>query len=170
VNEVLDRLSGGDLCTEGRAEEVALDIINDPSLLAALTEGLHSESKVIRGRACMAMEVISREHPNLLSSMIPDLIALASGDTVSQARWHLAEVFGNVPGSDGEAEQIISILFEYLNEKSKIVRYCAVQTLGILGKGSPRRGEILRRISGLRKDSKGLVKAVEKALERLGDQ
>jgi hypothetical protein len=117
----------------------------------------------------MAMEVISREHPELLIYTIPELIALASRDTVAQVRWHIAEVFGNVPVSDVDAEQIISILFEYLSDKSKIVKYCAVQTLGILGKGSSRREDIVHRISSLRNESKGLAKAVAQALDKLGE-
>ena len=170
MNEILDKLSGGDLRSEGRAEEIALEIINNPSLLATLTEGLHSDDKVIRGRTCMALEVVSREHPGHLVGTIPQLIELASTDTVSQVRWHIAEVFGNVPVSDEDTEQIIPILFEYLSDKSKIAKYCAVQTLGILGKGSPRREEVVSRISVLRNESKGLAKAVHKALENLGEE
>jgi HEAT repeat protein len=166
-NEILEKLSGGDLRSEGRAEEVALEIINNPSLLAALVEGLHSDDKVIRGRTCMTMEVVSRKHPDLLVDTIPQLIKLAAKDTVSQIRWHIAEVFGNVPISSDEIEQIIPILLEYLSDKSKIVKYCAVQTLGIIGNGSLRRGEIVSRISVLENESKGLTKAVHKALEAL---
>jgi len=170
MNDILDKLSGGDLRSEGKAEEVASEIINDPGLLSALTEGLHSDDKVIRGRTCMTMEIISREHPDLLVSTIPQLIVLASTDTVSQIRWHLAEVFGNVPISNEETGNIFSILFEYLGDKSKIVKYCAVQTLGVLGEGSSRRDDIISRICGLEKESKGLAKAVKKALENLGVQ
>ncbi len=167
VNEILDKLSGGDLRSEGRAEEVALEISNDPSLLRALTEGLHSDDKVIRARTCMTMEVLSREHPDLLASTIPQLIELASTDTVSQVRWHIAQVFGNVPMSDDDAERIIPILYEYLSSKSKIVKYCAVQTLGILGKTSPTRKDIISRIGVLKDESKSLAKAVQKAWENL---
>ncbi len=118
----------------------------------------------------MTMEVVSREHPDLLLGTLAQLIELASTDTVSQVRWHIAEVFGNVAVSDDDAEQIISILFEYLSDKSKIVKYCAVQTLGILGKTSSRREEIVSRISVLKNESKGLTKAVRKALENLGEE
>ncbi len=170
MNEILDKLSGGDLRSEGRAAEVALEIIDNSSLLAALTEGLHSDDKVIRARTCMTMEVVSRERSDLLSSTIPQLIELASTDTVSQVRWHIAEIFGNVPVSDDDTEQIIPILFEYLGDKSKIVKYCAVQTLGILGKKSSRRKEIVSRISVLKNESKSLTKAVHKALENLGEE
>jgi len=44
----------------------------------------------------------------------------------------LAEVFGNVLISDDDTEQVIPILFKYLSGKSKIVKYCSMQTLGIL--------------------------------------
>lgn len=167
VNKITDKLSGGDLRSEGRAEEVALEVIANPSQLGALTEGLRSDDKVIRGRTCMTMEVISREHPDLLIKMIPRLIELASIDTVSQVRWHLAEVFGNATISGDDSDQIVPILIEYLSDKSKIVKYCAVQTLGIIGKSSSKREDIINRIGLLKDESKGLSKAVQKALDRL---
>jgi hypothetical protein len=42
MNEVLEKLSGGDLRSEGQAEEAAGDIIDNPGRLPALDEGLHS--------------------------------------------------------------------------------------------------------------------------------
>jgi len=166
MNQILNKLSGGDLRSEGKAQEVALEIIDDPSLLAALTEGLHSDDKVIRARTCMTMEVVSREHPGLLTGTIPRLIELASIDPVSQVKWHIAEIFGNVPISADDTERIIPILYDYLGDKSKIVKYCAVQALGVLGKSS-RRQEIAGRISVLADESKSLAKAVRKAVENL---
>ena len=168
MNKVLEKLSGGDLRSEGRADEVAQEIINDRDLLADLVEGLHSDDKVIRGRTCMTLEVISRDHPDLLVDVVPQLIELASSSAVSQIRWHVAEVFGNVSISDDDAERIIPILLTYLSGKSKIVKYCAVQTLGVLGKASSLREEIVARITVLENESKSLDKAVTKALQNLG--
>lgn len=167
MNEILDKLSGGDLRSEGSAKEVAVEIINTPRLVADLLEGLHSENKVIRGRTCMTMEIVSREHPDLLIGTISQLMELASTDTVSQVRWHIAEIFGNVTLSDENTERIIPILLEYLTDKSKIVKYCAVQTLGIIGKAGSRREKIVKRINVLKDDSKGLAKAVHKAVDNL---
>ena len=149
MNQVLEKLSGGDLRAEGRAEEVAGEIINHPRLLMDLAEGLHHDDKLIRGRACMTMEVISRDHPGLLVDVVPQLIELASTDTVPQVRWHVAEIFRNVALSDEDAERTIPTLLGYLADKSKIVKYCAVQALGVLGRRSPLRGEIVNRISAL---------------------
>jgi hypothetical protein len=115
----------------------------------------------------MAMEVISRDNPDLLVDAIPQLIDLASTDTVSQVKWHIAEILTNVPVTDQEAEQIVPILLVYLADKSKIVKYCAVQALGMLGKRSPRCTEIADRISALADQGKSLDKAVRAALARL---
>lgn len=170
MNEILDKLSGGDLRSEGRAEEVAHEVVDNPALLPALTEGLCSEDKVTRGRTCMAMEVISRERPDLLAGTVSQLIELASRATVSQVKWHIAEVLANVSLSGADVERVIPVLLEYLDDRSKIVKYCAVQALGILGKTSPRRADIVRRISPLANESKSLAKAVHKALEHLGKE
>lgn len=168
MNEILARLAGGDLRSEGRADEVAGQIIDAPGLLANLAEGLHSDDKLVRARTCMTIEVISREHAHLVGSLVPQLLSLASSERTPQARWHLAEVFGNVALSDEDTETAIPVLLEYLADRSKIVRYCAVQTLGILGARSSRKEEIAGRISALAGDSKSLAKAVSRAMQDLG--
>ena len=168
MNKILAKLSGGDLRSEGRAEEVAGEIIDDHNLLVDLAKGLHSDDKLIRARTCMAVEVISRDHPGLLRGLVPQLVELASSEPVPQARWHLAEVFGNVALSDEDTERVIPVLLEYLGDRSKIVKYCAVQTLGVLSARSSRRDEIVERIGALAGDSKSLAKAVSKAMQNLG--
>ena len=167
MNKVLEKLSGGDLRSEGRAAEAADEIINNPNLLTDLVKGLHSHDKVIRARTCMAMEVVSRKRTELLSDAVPQLIQLASGATVPQVRWHIAEILGNVRLSDDQAERMIPILLEWLRDKSKIVKYCAVQALGILGRDSPSTEQIVSKIVVLRGEGKSLDKAVAHALLNL---
>lgn len=47
MNEILEKLSIGDLHSGGKSEEVALEIVRNPSLLKDLTQGLGSQNKVI---------------------------------------------------------------------------------------------------------------------------
>jgi hypothetical protein len=168
MNEILEKLSDGDLRSEGKSEEVAQEIVSNPSLLNDLAQGLGSENKVIRGRVCMTMEIISRQHPELLNDFVPQLIELALIDSVAQVRWHIAEIFGNVHIGDEDIEQIIQILLEYLKDKSKIVKYCSTKTLGILGGRSVLRNEIADNIRGLKDVSKSMNKIVVKTLQTLG--
>lgn len=168
MNKVLAKLSGGDLRSEGQAAEVAGEIIDHPDLLVDLAQGLRSDDKLIRARTCMAIEVVSRDHPALLETIVPQLVELASRETVPQARWHLAEVFGKVALSGEDPERVVPILLGHLTDRSKIVRCCAVQTLGVLGARSSRKGEIIEGISTLTGVTKSLDKAVANAMRALG--
>ena len=168
MNSVLEQLAGGDLRSEGRAEEVALEIITDPRLLPDLAEGLCRDDKLIRARTCMAMEAISRHDPDLLSGVVSQLTDLAATDSVPQVRWHLAQILARVPLSSEQAEGLIPILLGYLDDRSKIVKYCAVRALGSLGGSSPARLEIAEAISGLGSENRSLAKAVAKAQKDLG--
>lgn len=167
---MLDKLSGGDLRSEGRAAAVAAEVIAQPVRLADLAKGLRSEDDLIRARTCMALEVISRDHPALLTFIAPQLVELAARERVPQARWHLAETLGRVALSDEQLEQIIDALLAYLADGSKIVRYTAVETLGMLGGSSDRRNEIIEKISSLRGMTKSLDKAVVRALRTLHER
>lgn len=168
MNDMLKELSGGDLRSEGRAAEVATKIIRDPDRLQDLLQGLRSEDKLVRARTCMALEVISRDRPTLLGDIVPHLADLAATDTIPQVRWHLAEIFANVSIPTEQAERIIPTLIAYLEDKSKIVQYCAVQALGILGAERPSREKIASEIVALKHQSRSLNKAVTQALQRIG--
>lgn len=167
MSEILQQLSGGDLRSEGRAAEVAARVIDDPGSLPELAGGLSLDDRLIRARTCMSLEVLSRSHPELLQPLVPDLIRTAEGETVAQARWHLAEIFSNIALDQEQAERTISTLLEYLGDKSRIVTYCAVQALGVLGKRSTRRSEIAAEIQRHASDSKSMAKAVARALAEM---
>ena len=152
---------------EAGVEEVAQEIISEPRLLNELIEGLKSDNKVIRGRVCMTLEIVSRGHPDLLTDILPQLIELSSVDTVPQVRWHIAEIFGNVQIPDDRIDQVVRILLDYLEDKSKIVKYCSVQTLGILGSRSSLKEEIKIKINEQKDASKSLSKIVGQVLESL---
>ena len=77
MSDLLKMLSGGDLRSEGRAAEVAARVIDDPARLSVLRGGLSLEDKVIRGRTCMALEIVSRSHPKLLRPLVAERIPLA---------------------------------------------------------------------------------------------
>jgi HEAT repeat protein len=168
MNEILRMLTGGDLRSEGRAAEVAVLVGEDPESLPALAAGLALEDKLLRARTCMSLEVLSRTRPELVQPLAPDLIRTAEREAVAQARWHLAEIFYNVALDRGQVERAIPILLRYLEDKSKIVRVCAVRALGVLGKNSRRRSDIAAEIRRHEGAGKGLAKAVARALEELG--
>lgn len=169
MNKLLDLLTEGDLRSEGKAEQVAGDILSNPSLIEMIMPGLSSSNKVVRGRVCMTMEIISRTAPELIFQNLSQLVDLASKDTVPQVRWHLAEIFGNVRLPEYLIDPVTDIMLDYLDDKSKIVKFCSVQTLGVLGKRTIRKPEIINRIKSQKDKSKSLGKIVSKVLTDLGE-
>ncbi len=167
MDELLDMLAGGDLRSEGKADEVALRVIANPDELGLLAKGLSHDKKLIRARTCMALEIISRTDPELLLDSISKLIDLASTERTPQARWHLAEIFTNTELTSDQVALVIPILLEYLSDKSKIVAYCSVMALGKLGRNSPHSATIIESIKPLRYVSKSLAKRVDTAIEHL---
>ncbi len=124
-----DMLSGGDLRSEGRAAEVAAILIDVPPRLSEVCALLPCDDKLLRARACMALEVLSRTHPDLLVPVMDDLVAAAARESVAQARWHLAEIFTCVPLTDAQKTRTTELLKGYLGDRSKIVRFCAAKAL-----------------------------------------
>jgi len=103
----------------------------------------------------------------LLAPLAPELLRTAEQETVAQARWHLAEIICNVSLNRRQTEQAVALLLEYLEDKSRIVTYCAVQALGVVGRRSRRRTEIAATIQRHANDSKSMAKAVALALAGL---
>jgi hypothetical protein len=62
MNTLLQKLSGGDLRSNGRAEEVAERVTRNPRLLEQLLEGLSEPDDVIRARTAHALERVSRKN------------------------------------------------------------------------------------------------------------
>jgi len=124
-------------------------------------------SSLSTGLSAATMEIISRKHPKILEDVLPQVIELAATDRVPQVRWHIAEIMGNVRVPDNDLDQTVGILIEYLEDKSKIVKYCAVQALGILGCRSSLKNEIIIKIGEQKEMSKSLSKIVTQVLADL---
>jgi hypothetical protein len=87
MNAPLRRLSGGNLQSDGRADDVARQVLRHPHLLGQLAEGLRDQDNVIRARTAHALEKISRTCPERLLVLLPQFIDLALRDQVPMVRW-----------------------------------------------------------------------------------
>jgi len=139
MNTLLQKLSGGDLRSDGRANEVAEEVARSPRLLEQLLEGLSEPNDVIRARTVHALERVSRANQALFIGLMPQLISLSASDKVPMVRWHLAMIFGNTASAVEDTKPVVSALFRLLKDESVLVRSWAISSLCIIGRTDERR-------------------------------
>jgi HEAT repeat protein len=169
VNELLHQLTGGDLRSDGYADEVADVVLAHPDLLDLLLEGLDSEIDVVRGRTAHALERISRTRPDLLSEHLPRLL-LAAGDALPMARWHVAMILANL-ALEVPPDVVQATLLEMLSDGSVFVKSWAISSLTILAQVHPEQGNaLIAPLEGLQRDRSVAIRVrVRNALATLRD-
>lgn len=171
MNELVSLLAGGDLRSDGRGDEVADEVTQNPALYPLLLEGLDEENDVVRGRTAHALERVSRTRPELLLPYLSQLIVLSFEDELPMVRWHLAMIFGNLSLFPGETDRLVEALYALLGDESVFVRSWAIASLCLIGRDYlARRGEIVGRIVPLAQDPSIAIRTrAKKALTVLED-
>jgi hypothetical protein len=136
VNNILDKLKGGDLRSIGKTEEVVQDILDNPALFSEVFEGMMSEDPVIRMRSADTIEKVSRKHAEYLQPFKGSLIKKVAKIEQKEVQWHVAQMFSYLKVNKSEKEEIIEILFRWTdyNNRSKIVIVNSMDTLAHLAK------------------------------------
>lgn len=169
MNTLLELLQGGDIRSDGLADEVASDVLLNNELFPFLLEGLDEEDDLIRGRTSHALEKVSRKQPELFQENLEQLILLAQTDKLPMVRWHLAMLFANLDLSTSQTDQVIYTLYYLLKDESIFVKTWSISSLTILALDNPSlKEEIIMKIKILEEDNSLAVKnRVFKALEVL---
>lgn len=172
MNQILEWLSGGDIRSDGMANEAAAFVLSNPEVYPELYEGLSVEDDVIRSRASDAMEKVARVNPELLKDKLPELIDITMSESISAVKLHLAMIFGHLAVYEEEKERLISILFHLLEDRSVFAKGWAITSLCILGRKYPEESQrILNEITPLQNDSSIAVRSkVKKAIVLLTDE
>ena len=101
-------------------------------MVAALVGALNDEDAVIRMRAADALEKVSRSHADLVCRFAPLLLRLAANSGQQEVRWHLAQMMPRLQLSAKQRACCVHTLTAYLEDRSSIVRTCALQALAEL--------------------------------------
>ena len=129
---ILQKLSEGDLRTTGASEEVAAEVLANPSLFAELFEGMIHADPHIRMRATDAVEKVTRGHPEYLQPYKEKPISHVALIEQQEVRWHAAQLFCRLDLNAEERGRVRDILLEYLEDRSKIVKTFAMQAMADL--------------------------------------
>lgn len=169
MNEILSWLSGGDLRSDGLADQAAEFILENPQLVGELLDGLSAENPVIRGRTADALEKVARKEPELFIQQVPELISLAKNELVPMVKMHLAMLFGHLVPCDQDISEIIDVLLFLLGDESAFTKSWTITSLAIIGMKYPSEREMIyESISRLGLDESIAIRTrVRKALEVL---
>ncbi len=89
-----------------------------------------SDDPIIRMRSADIIEKVSSKHPEYLQPFKSELIEKVSKIEQQEVRWHLAQMFSYIKVNKKERNEIIKILYSYLEkDDSKIVKTFSMQTL-----------------------------------------
>jgi HEAT repeat protein len=160
MNQILEWLSGGDLRSDGLADEVAAAVLKSPDLFDDLYAGLSESDDVIRGRTADALEKISRQRPDLIAVHLPEVIDLSRSDQVPMVKMHLAMIFGHLALYEELIDILQSALFELLKDESVFAKSWAIVSLCIIGRMYPQKStRIVNRISQLQGDKSVAIRS-----------
>lgn len=172
MREFVDMLSGGDLRSDGMADEAAAIVLENPEIFDDLYQGLLDPDNVIRGRTSDALEKVARIKPEIFNDRIDELITIGSEDPVPMVRWHLAMIYGHVALAEDSTDLLYSALIDRLEDASIFVRSWSIVSLCILGRLHPGLlNACMSAISALAQDSSIAIRSrVRKAVETLSNE
>jgi hypothetical protein len=132
MKNILKLLEGGDRRSIGHADRVAALASKNSKLFPKIVAGLWSADRLVRMRAADAMEKVTRERPALLRAYRKELLGLMAESIEAEVRWHLAVMVPRLSLDVRERELAVSLLLDYLKDRSSIVRTFALQGLADL--------------------------------------
>jgi hypothetical protein len=132
MHPILKTLAGGDRRSIGRSNQVVTQVLANPALFRYVFEGITTEDQVLGMRSADAVEKISAKRPALLNPFKRKILAAAASATQKEIRWHLALIIPRLNLTPNEKAAAIEVLFDYLRDKSSIVKAFAMQALADL--------------------------------------
>src|ERR1700677_1448514 len=136
MHSILKKLSGGTRRTLGQTNEIVIEVLNNPRVFPQLVAALTSDDEVLRMRAA-AIEKITAERPDLLQRFKKKFLAVANRTDQQEVLRHAAQIRPRLKLTTIERAVVVEILFDYLRDKSSIVKTFAMQALADLAARDP---------------------------------
>jgi len=135
--DILLRLAGGDRRTTGRSDEVERMVSRNGELFPRLIAGLWSADPLVRMRAADVAEKVTRSNREVLRPYKKALLDLMVEVKEKEVRWHVAVMVPRLLLNAKERKLVVSVLNDYLEDDSSIVKTFALQGLADLTRDDP---------------------------------
>ena len=137
MHPILKKLSGGDRRSIGRSNEVVAQVLAHPAYFRHVFDGLSNDDAVVRMRAADAIEKITLQRPELLQPFKKGFLTIAASSDQQEVRWHVAQIIPRLHLTARDRAVTLDILFDYLRDKSSIVKTWAMQAIAELAATDP---------------------------------
>jgi hypothetical protein len=128
-------LAGGDRRSIGRANEVAELLHQRRSKCDHVIALLFDSDQLVRMRAADALEKASAQDARLIRRFKSQLISLLCQAEQKELRWHLALMAPRLVLRAADRERAVAALKRYLEDRSSIVKTCALEALARISIG-----------------------------------
>jgi len=130
--ELLKYLKGTDRRSIGRSNAAAALALRHPEAAGQLVRAMWDADAVVSMRAADALEKASVQNPKLIARYKQELLGLLGETPQQELRWHLSLMVPRLPLTRAERLRAAAALRRYLDDRSSIVRTCALQGLAEL--------------------------------------
>ena len=128
----------------GRAFDAAVRVLEEPRLGRQLIECLWDEDEAVAARAADALETVVGEHRRMAQPWKEELLGLLLESRAIKLRWHLALIVTQLKLTKAECRRVADLFKGWLDDRSSIVKTCAMQGLAELTLQDPSmRDEVL---------------------------
>lgn len=137
MQDIIEKLKGGDRRSIGRSEEVVLEVLENPGLFDSLIHGILDDDPVVRMRAADAVEKVTIDKQFLLQPYKDLILDEIAEIRQKEIRWHVAQLLPRLKLTKDEEEKAISILKSYMSDDSRIVRTFTMDSLAYFAERHP---------------------------------
>jgi len=171
MNQIIEWLKEGDLRSNGRANEVADLVLENPLIFEDLLASLDHTDDVVRAHGADAMEKVARYEPDLFIPHLGKLVRTAQTESIAAVKMHLAMLFGHLVAVVVDIAEIKTILLYLLADKSVFTQSWAIASLCIVARKYPGESEgIIAKIAPLQTDQSTAIRSrAKKAMNILLD-
>jgi hypothetical protein len=166
---ILRKLSGGDLRSIGKSNEVVSNVLKKPGLFKLVVEGIRDPDPIIRMRSADVVEKVSRKNPEYLQPYKEEILHDLSQIDQKEVKWHIAQMISYLDLTETERSKAFSILERYTKSNSAIVVVFSVESLAKLALKDDRfKKRVIKIIKKLKKSGKpSVTKKTEKVLKKI---
>ena len=129
MTDLLQKLTGGDRRSLGQAAEVTEEVLANPALLPEILDGIWGDDKLIRSRAAHVLRHAGIANPPLIASHKATILERMPLIDQWEVREQFCILLPHLPLTSQDINKIFPILQQFLNDKSSIVRTCAMQAM-----------------------------------------